>query len=255
MIRTDAKVHISAEVPRRLILQGELDYQDAPRIREGSDALLEAGITPLRIDARDLHFLDSSGLSALIHAARGAAHRHTHVCIIGANSQLLRLLRVTNLLELFHLEDPAAEDPCEPEAPENLPPGDLSIDLPCHPSALAVARDRVGELLQGRGFDRRQRDDIYLALGEAIANAIRHGCPLAPVGSRIRLNALCNADALVLEVTDQGPGFDPDTIPEPDATELKDGGMGLFFMRSVMDSLEYHKDDQGNTARMVKRMR
>jgi serine/threonine-protein kinase RsbW len=134
-----------------------------------------------------------------------------------------------------------------------LPTDEFDLELPCAASVLSAAREEVSRLLQGRNITIEQRDDIYLALGEALANAIRHGCPAAPAGSRIRLYAACDDERIVMKVTDPGPGFDPSTIPVPDVTELKDGGMGLFFMRNVMDSVEFNQNEQGNTVIMVKR--
>jgi serine/threonine-protein kinase RsbW len=117
---------------------------------------------------------------------------------------------------------------------------------------LSIARERLGRLLHGRNLTREQRDDIHLALGEALANAIRHGCPVTPEGSHIHLRVRCSPERILLEVTDPGPGFDPSVIPEPDVFALNDGGMGLFFMRNVMDSVEFRRDERGHTAVMVK---
>jgi anti-sigma regulatory factor (Ser/Thr protein kinase) len=128
----------------------------------------------------------------------------------------------------------------------------ISLDLPCDPSALGIARREVALLLEGSEFNTSQLGDVHLAVGEALANAIRHGCPLGKQGSRIQLRAAWNVEGLVLEVTDPGPGFDPSLLPEPDVTLLQEGGMGVFFMRRVMDSVAYRHDEGGNTVRMAK---
>jgi serine/threonine-protein kinase RsbW len=57
-------------------------------------------------------------------------------------------------------------------------------------------------------------------------------------------------------VRDQGPGFDPDDVPDPVAEEnlLKAYGRGIFFMRSFMDEVEYAFPQGGGTlVRMLKR--
>ena len=45
---------------------------------------------------------------------------------------------------------------------------------------------------------------------------------------------------------DHGQGFDLETVPKPDFDHPKEGGMGLFFIRTLMDSVTYKKLDDGN---------
>jgi len=56
----------------------------------------------------------------------------------------------------------------------------------------------------------------------------------------------------VVEITDPGPGFDPGTVPTPLAGELREGGMGIHFMRLTMDDVRYRFDDRGTTVRLQK---
>jgi serine/threonine-protein kinase RsbW len=251
---SNPRVRVSSDEPRRILLQGLLDYQDAPDIRRYADVLLKSGVSPLRVDARRLQFMDSSGLSALVYAAREAQKMGASLCLIGANEQLQRLLHVTGIELLFHLEDATAEHPCEEEPVLDLLPGEIAFELPCNPGAMPLAREKVGAFLHGRGFSSSARSDIFLALGEGLANAIRHGCPKASPKTRIRVRAAFDGEQLILQITDPGPGFDPNLIPLPDVSLLKEGGMGLFFMKSVMDTLTYQQDERGHTATMTKRI-
>jgi serine/threonine-protein kinase RsbW len=54
---------------------------------------------------------------------------------------------------------------------------------------------------------------------------------------------------VVLTVRDEGPGFDPNAIANPLAPEnlLRPGGRGIFYMRSLMDSVEYRFGATGGT--------
>jgi serine/threonine-protein kinase RsbW len=65
---------------------------------------------------------------------------------------------------------------------------------------------------------------------------------------------------LIITVRDWGHEFDIDRVRVPDVTapleERELGGLGLFFMRQLMDSLEYRPDPElGNELVMVKRLR
>ena len=62
---------------------------------------------------------------------------------------------------------------------------------------------------------------------------------------------------LVITIEDQAKPFDPGSIPEPHLNtsleEIQVGGLGLFFMRQVMDAVEFTTDDGSNKLVLVKR--
>jgi serine/threonine-protein kinase RsbW len=63
-------------------------------------------------------------------------------------------------------------------------------------------------------------------------------------------------DAVEISVHDQGPGFNPEEVPDPTAEEniLKASGRGIFFMRSFMDEVNWLiRPGGGTTVRMLKR--
>lgn len=95
------------------------------------------------------------------------------------------------------------------------------------------------------------RLNVYLALNEALANAVRHGNKEDP-RKAIQVKVLLDASRLEIEVTDEGEGFDPGELPDPtDAENLfKASGRGVFLMRCYMDEVEYA--NEGRTVRLVK---
>lgn len=82
--------------------------------------------------------------------------------------------------------------------------------------------------------------NVPVALSEALANAIVSGNGSDP-RKQVRLRACVSAERVVLEVADQGPGFDLEACihrpDEPDFREREDG-RGLFLMRRLMDRVE-----------------
>lgn len=98
-------------------------------------------------------------------------------------------------------------------------------------------------------------DEIRLALREALNNAVCHGSRLNP-NQRIHFVCRCHPrEGLTLVVRDEGPGFDPNTIPDPTAEHNLErfGGRGLFIIRQLMDEVEHH--DRGRELRMRRRPR
>jgi serine/threonine-protein kinase RsbW len=84
-------------------------------------------------------------------------------------------------------------------------------------------------------------DDISLALSEALANAVIHGNREDP-NKKVDICALCESpDQFRLVITDEGQGFQPDTVADPTMREnlLSNHGRGLFLIRQLMDEMEF----------------
>ncbi len=92
---------------------------------------------------------------------------------------------------------------------------------------------------------------IKLSLEEALTNAIRHGNKLDP--SRF-VDVALDADdhKIVMEVRDQGDGFDEASVCDPTLGEntKKPGGRGVFLIRRLMNEVVYF--DGGRGIRMMK---
>jgi len=85
------------------VLHGSLDLATSPALRA---ALLEAADREghsLIVDLTDLEFLDSTGLGALIGAHRRATEKNGSLRLIAQEGQILRLLRITGLLDVFRV--------------------------------------------------------------------------------------------------------------------------------------------------------
>jgi serine/threonine-protein kinase RsbW len=104
-------------------------------------------------------------------------------------------------------------------------------------------------------------DDIYrvqMAVDEACSNIIEHAYGSGWQGD-IKLSCRVQAEGdLVISIHDAGRPFDPTLVPEPpmgsDWENLPEGGLGLYFMRRLMDQVTFHFDEQnGNTLTMLKR--
>jgi serine/threonine-protein kinase RsbW len=94
--------------------------------------------------------------------------------------------------------------------------------------------------------------NVPVALTEALSNAILRGNGEDP-GKHVHVRASVTAQRLVMEVKDEGRGFDIDRCTRdptrPENVEREDG-RGLFLMRSLMDSVERY-DEEGNVVRLT----
>lgn len=95
---------------------------------------------------------------------------------------------------------------------------------------------------------------LNLVLTEATTNAIKHGHHSNPQDT-VKIAIHIQNDALNIKVYDHGPGFDLKTVLSPDLDNPKENGMGLFFIRSLMDKVTYTQTDDGNVLEIVKYLR
>ena len=95
--------------------------------------------------------------------------------------------------------------------------------------------------------------NVPVALTEALSNAILRG-NRGVREKHVRVRAMVSDSALVLEVADEGTGFDLDACtidPTRPGNIEREDGRGLFLMRSLMDRVERYDRDAHNVVRLI----
>lgn len=109
------------------------------------------------------------------------------------------------------------------------------------------------------GLDEDALHWVSVAVRESVINAIKHGnAGDARKRVHVELTPLETSAprGISIRVRDEGPGFDPDTLPDPLAPEnlLKSSGRGIFLIRSFMDEVAVRRAPEGGMeVLMVKR--
>lgn len=113
------------------------------------------------------------------------------------------------------------------------------------------AENAVLDALKRFGYPEASVFAVRLALEETLVNAFRHGHKNLPPSTPAKLTYDINADRIVIEIIDQGPGFDPSAVRDPTLEENLEipTGRGLLLMRAYMASVDYL--GRGNHVRMV----
>lgn len=108
------------------------------------------------------------------------------------------------------------------------------------------------QALSHAGYSGPETFGVRLALEEAIVNAIKHGHQY-DLSKQVEVRYQLSDDCLLAEIEDQGPGFDPENVPDPLAPENleRDSGRGLHLMRCYMTWVRYNQT--GNCVTMCKR--
>lgn len=127
--------------------------------------------------------------------------------------------------------------------------------LPSHIEAVADAAAAVTDFVKSCGLDEQAAFGVDMAVREAVTNAMVHGNQEDETKS-VEVVSNCLGHAVEIEVSDQGEGFDPASVPDPTdpANILKTSGRGIFLIRNFMDEVEwFSRPEGGTTLRMVKR--
>ncbi|MET0213439.1 MAG: ATP-binding protein [Vicinamibacterales bacterium] len=130
---------------------------------------------------------------------------------------------------------------------------EFNMTIPADPQAIPKVTDGVMQVLVNRHWSEERIMQIELALQEALANAIRHGCK-GDASRKVQCIVNCQSGGEVLIVVrDPGTGFDAKTVPDPLAGEnvLKSSGRGIFLINQLMDEVELK--DGGRELRMKKK--
>jgi len=128
----------------------------------------------------------------------------------------------------------------------------VTLRIPSLAEFVAVARLTVAGIASRMGFSYDAVDDIKVAVGEACTNAIEHAAPETP-HQEIDICCHMQSEALIIDITDRGKGFDPALETQPDP--LAGGGLGLVLIRALMDEVELtNLAGKGTQVRMVKRL-
>ena len=123
--------------------------------------------------------------------------------------------------------------------------------------SLAAISEFVTGAAEIAGLDARATYAVQLAVDEACSNIIEHAYRSEGQGS-IECTCRISEEGLTIMLRDYGHPFDPDNIPAPDVNACLDerpgGGLGLYFMRQLMDEVHFElTPNLGNVLTMVKR--
>jgi anti-sigma regulatory factor (Ser/Thr protein kinase) len=130
---------------------------------------------------------------------------------------------------------------------------EINITIPATPAGIQTVSQGVVQLLESKRWPEAELVKVDLALQEALANGIRHGCNGDPTKHIQCCVTFDTNGELMIVVRDPGPGFDISTVPNPlDAGNMmKPSGRGVFLINQLMDEVAFA--DGGREVQMRKR--
>lgn len=126
----------------------------------------------------------------------------------------------------------------------------LKLSVPGKPEYVSTVRMTISALANCAGFNIEDIEDIKVAVSEACTNVVRHG-----VEKRNGYEVCCELkdDCLIISVSDHAGGYDLAAYKIPEPEHPKEGGLGIFIIRALMDEVDIFSEiGCGTRIQMVK---
>ena len=236
-------------------LSGDIDTAVVPELKKGLESVLAGGCASVILDFTNVTYADSSALGLLVWLDHRLTPVKGKLILAGASRDVTRILVLSGLVTVaasiaMSVNVAAAMEGLGLQAVPTQQLWRQSIEMAADVNMLGGVREQVCQFVTPLGFPEAALFDIKVALGEALANAVRHGSPFGASGV-VRIEVAAYPDRVVIEVNDSGPGFDGEAERSNDV--YASGGRGIMFMRALMDRVEFEKPGSGGTiVRLVK---
>jgi len=124
----------------------------------------------------------------------------------------------------------------------------VRLTIPARAEYITLCRLALTGIARLRELSDELVADLKLALTEAASNSVRHAYGDQDAGV-VDISYQLFPDRLVIEVTDEGEGFDP-AETEGNAAELSEGGLGIAIIRAIADDVEFGAQPGGKGSRL-----
>lgn len=123
----------------------------------------------------------------------------------------------------------------------------VRLRIPAKPEYITLVRLALSGLSRLQPLDPETLGELKLAVTEACSNSVRHG--YGGGEGTVQVSYELQSDKLIVEVEDDGPGFDPNELRRQ-AEDLSEGGLGIAIIRSVADEFEAGERAGGGGSRL-----
>ena len=124
----------------------------------------------------------------------------------------------------------------------------IKIEISANPEYVSIIRLTTSGIANKVGFCLDDIEDLKVAISEACTNAIKHS-----LEDRFTIIYTMIEKGLTIEIIDNGKGYNTKEVSEPDLDNLKESGMGLFIIESLMDEVNVESTEgKGTSIKMTK---
>ena len=133
----------------------------------------------------------------------------------------------------------------------------MTLELQATPTEVMRAVEALEKFGRERELGEKVLFGLTLALEECGSNIVNHALR-RDARQSFRVSFEHSSEAIIIELRDRGPEFDPTLAPVIGADVSDDdrppGGWGIQFVRRYTDEIRYTRDDGENVLRLIKRL-
>lgn len=250
-VRSETSAQVALVIP-----EGRLDFSAAAGFHQQLEQTLGGAGKPPRaviIDCAALDYVSSAGLRAFLQAARAAQRAGTSFALCALQPAVREVFELSgfNRIITVHADRAAALATGIPQAT----PRERRASVPGAAEHLPTLVRFLGDFWSTAALPPPEALSFELALEEVFMNVVMHGSPAGTV-VRVEVALALNDRDLTMTVEDDGPQFDPLSLPAPDVAlsleERRVGGNGVFLVRQMMDAVSYQRVGARNQLKMTK---
>ena len=238
-----------------MIPEGRLDFSAAGAFQQQLEAVLAGGgpaPVAVIIDCAALDYVSSAGLRSFLLAARAAQRAGILLALAALQPAVREVFELSGFNRLIAVHPDLAT--ALAHALQGPPRKERRTAVPGNGAQLPVLTRFLQEFWSAEKLPPAQALAFELALEEVFMNVVMHGLPAG--AARIEVLLVLVGNSLTMTVQDDGPPFNPLSVPAPDVTADLDqravGGQGVFLMRSMMDTVSYQRVGAQNQLTMTK---
>ena len=124
----------------------------------------------------------------------------------------------------------------------------IKMEISANPEYVSIIRLTTSGIANKVGFCLDDIEDLKVAISEACTNAIKHS-----LEDRFTIIYTMIEKGLTIEIIDNGKVYNTKELIEPDLDNLKESGMGLFIIESLMDEVNVESTEgKGTSIKMTK---
>ncbi|MBQ7511603.1 MAG: ATP-binding protein [Prevotella sp.] len=129
------------------------------------------------------------------------------------------------------------------------------IALPNNVETIPQLNAFIDGVAEEIGLDMSLTMSLNLAIEEAVVNVMNYAYPQGKQGD-VNIEAIADDERLTFVISDSGAAFDPTAKEEADTTlsveERPIGGLGIYLVRQLMDTINYERVDGKNVLTLIK---
>ena len=134
--------------------------------------------------------------------------------------------------------------------------GDPQLTVPADRSEFTVLQQWLWSIAAELAIQERIKKQLMVSCDEIFTNIASYAYPDGNGTIEVAIGFISETQCLRIVFSDSGTAFDPLEISEPDTgsalSERKIGGLGMFMVKKMMDSVEYRRQDGKNILTLTK---